>query len=211
MSDSIAFLESVKQTAALRIAGADPSLIDFETRWVVSEFLTETRIWTSTVQVLVTGGQSDYALSIDDEQSAVVLMSVRSGADWVPVGGVPSVLNPEVTGAPRLVGMLDDRTIRLAPIPSAAESGMALDVTVALTLLPTVDVPPPDVLRPYHHYLLDGLLSRLYAIPDKPWTNSRHAGAHLQRFQSGKTFTRRESVASRTYGSLRMRIPTFGA
>lgn len=211
MSDSVAFMESVKQTAALRIVGADPSLIDFEARWVVSEFLSETRVWTRVVNVPITGGISDYALPIEDEQSVVVLMGVRSSAGDVPVGDVPALLDPNVTGAPRCVGMLDDRVVRVFPIPSDAESSLVLSVHVALTLLTTLDVPPPDALRPYHHHLLDGLLARLYGIPDKPWTNSRFAGTHLQRFQSGKTFVRREVVASRTFGSRRMRIPTFGA
>lgn len=208
MSDSLALLESVKQAATIRAAGADPSLLDLEARWVVSEFLSETRVWRQTFSIVLTGGTSDYPLPIQDEQSVVVVLGARSDSP-IEVGPLAPVQDSSETGAPRRVGMLNDRVLRVSPTPSPAESGLIIQVAVALTLLPTVDASPPDVIRPYHSYLLDGLLARIFSMPDKPWTNTRTSGAYLTRYNMGITRVRREVDGARTHGSLRMRGPRF--
>lgn len=210
MSDSLAILESVRQTVLLRLAGASPEIVDFEARWLISEFLSETRIWRETYSVGLTAGVTDYALPIEDETAVAVLMEARIGTAQLGFGGISAIPNPARVGLPTRIMMFDDRTARVFPAPTAEDIALPLEVSVALTLLVTVDAVPPDVIRPYHHYLLDGLLARMYAMPDKPWTNTRMAEPHLRRFQSGKSFVRRELDASRGYGSLRMRGPRFG-
>lgn len=210
MSDSLAILESVRQTVMLRLPGATPEIVDFEARWLISEFLSETRLWRETFSVGLTAGVVDYAIPIDDKTAVTVLMKARIGTTHLAFGGIPAIPNPARTGRPTRAMMLDDRTVRVHPIPTTDDIALPLDVNVALTLLVTVDAVPPDVMRPYHHYLLDGLLARMYAMPDKPWTNTRMAEPHLRRFQSGKSFVRRELDASRGYGSLSMRGPRFG-
>ncbi len=209
MSDSILLLESVKESAMARLPGADPSIIDRETRWMVSEFLRETRVWRRTYSVTLVDSTTMYDLPIEDEEAVAVLMAAT--LDGAPMNlGLPSALD-EQEGTPLNAGMEGDRVLRVWPVPMLADAGKVVAVDVALTLLVSVDAPPPDVLRPYQGFMLDGLLARLYAMPDKPWTNIRIADVHLRRFEVGKTSVKREMDGHRSFGAPRVRFPRFGA
>lgn len=209
MSDSIALIESVKESVLSRLVGVDPSLVDRETRWVLNEFLSGTRVWRRTLDVTLVDATTIYDVPIEDEESVAVLMAAT--LDGAPMGlGLPSALDTQ-DGTPRQVGMESDRSVRVWPVPALADAGKVVSVDVALTLLVSVDAAPPDVLRPYQNYLFDGLLARLYAIPDKPWTNVRIADVHLRRFETGKASVKREMDGNRSFGAPRVRFPRFGA
>jgi hypothetical protein len=215
MSLTVEF-ETIKQAALVRLPGADPSIVDVEARWVINEFLSETRVLARVFEFPVLPDLRTYALAnaahtpLDpDNESGVVLLEafvddVRMELGFMGLG------RERATGSPRVVGMTDDRTLLVSPTPTAEDTGKTLRARVALTIPPNADVPMPAVLRPYHHYLLDGLLSRMYSMPDKTWTNIRLADPHIRRFQAGKTFARRDQDSTRSYGSLSMRGPRFG-
>ena len=209
MSDSIALLESVKESAMVRLPGADPTIIDRETRWMMSEFLRETRVWRRVMTVTLVDATTMYDLPIEDEEAVAVLMGATLDGSQMSLG-LPSALD-EQEGTPTQAGMEGDRVLRVWPVPMLGDAGKVVAVDVALTLLVSVDAVPPDALRPYQGYMLDGLLARLYAMPDKPWTNVRIADVHLRRFETGKASVKRDMDGHRSFGSPRARFPRFGA
>lgn len=218
MSQTTSEFEAIKVSALARLPGVDPSLIDMEMQWALQEFLSETRLWTRVVPVTLIEGVREYTLGLNPaRESPVVLLEckvgenrLRHGIDWLASNtdrGYPTMAGLDMIGP-------DNASVVVSPFPSAAETGLVVNARVAVTLLP---VSPPDLdampleARPYHSHLLDGLLARLFAMADKPWTNSRAADTHMRRFRQGIVAVRRELDAARTYGSLQVRMRRFGA
>ncbi len=206
MSDPILMFEAVKRAANARLTGIAPDLLDQEARWVLDEFLRETRIWRRTLTVALVAGQEDYALDIEDYESVAGVQAVAYGAAGL-MAGVERMTRTR-TGAPTTAGMLTDRTIRVYPIPSAGLTE-PLTVDVWLTMLVHVDQPPPDVILPFQDALLQGLLVRCYSIPNVAWTNLQLAGAHQISYEGAKARVRRQVDAARMRGTQFMRIPRF--
>ena len=210
MSGTAAEFEGIKQAALLRLPGATPEVVDAEARWVLHEFLSETRVWWIDASLPLLPESRDYAVPLPVPwASAAVLLtaSVDHGPALTP--GLP--MNDGATGFPSHVGLVNDRTLRVYPTPTLAEFGRNLTFRVALTVVPNdAAVEMPERLRPYHRHILDGLLARMYSIPDKTWTNTRMADPHQRRFVAAINMVRRELDGARTYGTVVMRGPRFG-
>lgn len=198
MSDSMQLLETVKQAVSARIVGVAPGMLDSEMRWVVDEFMRATRVWERDINITLVNGTTDYALDIEDYESAWLLLSATYNERVMRQGRAPSGFS--TTGTPSAVGMVNDRTLRVYPIPVDA-TGFPLKVTLCLTLLPSTHAPFPDVIRPYHAAFVDGLLGRMFSMPDKPWTNLKLAALHLDQFNMQKMDTRREMDRGRSFGA----------
>jgi hypothetical protein len=206
VSFTAADYESIKQAAMVRLPGIDPSLVDMEMRWTLYEFLMETRVRIVVRDTPLVAGLQDYPMG---DESVVVILEAKVDDTPIAVGRV-QYSNTE-TGFPRSVGLVLDSLARVAPTPTSAESGKRLILTYATTILPTNTTGElPLEAKPYHGYLLDGLLARVLAMPDKPWTNTRMAEPHLRRYRSGISDVRRMIDAGRGYTSLTMRGPRFG-
>lgn len=206
MTDPIYLLESVKRAAVSRLVSITNDVVDNEARWVIADFLKTTRVWDRNLTVTLVPGESDYALDIEDYESVAGVAAAKY-ADRNVASGVVRLAYTE-TGSPRMLGLVDDRTLRVYPLPDAQTTGTAT-VLVWLTLLVGTDQPPPDVVRPYHDVLLDGLLMRCYTMPDRPWTNMRLAPTHAAAYEAGKTFVRRDLDSGRAHGAQFMKIPRF--
>ena len=207
MSDSVRLLESVKQAAVIRLPNILPETLDSEMRWVMMDFLSATRVWVRDLTLTLVAGTVSYAVDIDDTESAVVLMEAVHNGRVVSLG-----LRTDYTGAvgaPLVVGLPFDRTLRVFPVPNAEAAAYPLQFKLALTLLPSVNTTPPDELRPFHEALLDGLLSRCYAMNDQPWTNMRLALPHLHKYEGHKSQARRRVESGRTMGARFVRFPRF--
>ncbi len=198
-------LETVKQTVGIRVAGALPALIDSEARWVIDEFLRDTRLYEKDYDVTLVAGTASYTLAIQDYESAWLLKEVWHNERPVRLGRPPKVYT--ATGSPGIVALTNDRTLLVYPIPDANAVLHVLKVTVCLTLLPSVFSPMPAVLRPYHAALVDGALTRMYSMPDKPWTNLKLAGVHLAAFNDAKLTVRREIDRGRAHGGQFVTFP----
>lgn len=209
MSGTAAEFEGIKQAAMVRLPGADMALLDMEAKWVLHEFTRDSRVWRRVFPIVLLPDLIDYPLSLEVGESAVVLLAAH--INGTPVRhGLP--LPGTGHGYPMCVGMPNDRMVRVFPIPSPEQTGVIMQVSVALTLIPTVPGPVtmPDELRPYHSYLVDGMLARMFSMPDKAWSNRTAAEPHMRRFMAGINMVRREMDAGRTYGSITMRGPRFG-
>lgn len=206
MTDPVYMFEAVKRAAVSRLTAITNDVLDNEARWVLTDFLKATRVWKRNLDVALVAGQTDYDLGIEDYESA-------SGIEQAEYDGYPVRLgifgmNYATTGRPSMVGLDNDRTLRVYPTPAAGATG-AVSVLVWLSLLAGTDQPPPDVVRPYHDVLLDGLLMRCFSMPDRPWTNMRLAPTHAMAYEGGKSTVRRELDSGRSHGAQFMRIPRF--
>jgi hypothetical protein len=206
MTDPVYLLEAVKKAAVTRLAAITNDVLDNEMRWVLCDFLKGTLIWKRNLTITLVTGQSDYVVPIQDYESVAFVERVAYGATAIRLGTIPYTY--ATTGQPQVAGLIDDRTLRVFPTPSA-DATESLSVLVCMTVLVTSNQPPPDVVRPYHDVLLDGLLMRCFAIPDRPWSNVRLAPAHAQAYEAGKVNVRRERDGGRVHGAQFMKIPRF--
>lgn len=207
MSDSTFNVESVKQSALARLPGADPALIDMEMRWVAHEFMSETRLWRRTMDITLLPLIRDYAIPIEDYETVTLLK--RSAYGERELGnGIPTPDTNE--GSPRFVGLLNDRTARVYPLPGTEQLNTTITLDLCASVLPVLDVPLPDEIRPYNQALLDGLLARMLGMADKPWTDQRMALYHRQEFVRAFTMTRREMEKDRTFGFTMARMNRAG-
>lgn len=195
MSETIRVLESIKIAASNRLTGITTGLLDSEMRWVLSDFLAETRVWKKAFTITCVPGTKDYAIPMEDYESGVML----TGATY---NGFP--ICPQLderaysdAGMPAYAGLLDDRTLRIYPVPDASQTA-AFEVVVALTMLPTVEVEPPTVVRPFHEALLCGLLARCFGMGDRPWGNLRLAPTMNAEYDAAKMKVRRLVDTGRT-------------
>ena len=203
-----------REAALMRLPGADPGLLDVEFRYTVGEFLSRSLVWRRRVDVPITLNEGVYRLGLEAHEGVAVLLYGEvsrdlDGTDGLTVlrlGAVAHVQRPAVYYGIRRCGMVDHQRVSITPVPT--ENGYAR-FDVALTVLPHVEAPLPDVLLPWQEVLLAGLLSRMYAIPDKPYTNYNMADFHQRSFSARCSIIRREQEGGRAQGSYRPRIPTF--
>lgn len=206
MSDSAGLFESVRQSVMARLIGATPELVDQESRNVVQEFLHDTTLWRQVFSFPLVVGTTDYALNMEDWESGSLLVEAQYDGRRIAHGMTDLPITAR--GGPRAVALVTDRMLRVYPIPGDGYTG-TMDVVVALTLLPTGTATPPDCIRPYHDIIMDGVLARMYLMPDKPWTNLRLADPATKRFEAGKSRVRRENQGGRTFGAVFMKIIPF--
>ena len=175
MSETLGVLESIRQAAMVRLTGATPDVVDLESRWVVSDFLTRTRVWRKMVAITPTPGVDEYAVpGIQNYESVVIITEAAYKDRTLLLAKFP--VSTMQDGLPTAVMLVNDRTVGVYPAPTADVTD-TIDLELAFTLLPASENPIPAVVRPYHDTLLEGVLARMYAIPDKPYTNLRLAPA----------------------------------
>jgi hypothetical protein len=190
--------ESVRLAARARFVGATPESVDYEFRWVVQEVLRRSLVWRVQFDVTTVAGTALYTLPLDVNHAVVAVTAARinDGGGPLKLGDV-SLLDTE-EGRPGRVGMGDFQSVLLNPVP---DNAYAVIVEVALTLTPDTESDLPDVLVPYHAALLSGLLYRMYAMPNKPYTNAQAAQHHLLEFNKNILDVKRDAVGQRAVGS----------
>ena len=188
MSETLGVLESIRQAAMLRLTGATPDAVDLESRWIISDFLARSRVWRRTIALALSAGVEDYLLGIANQESAVLLLGASYSGRELLLAPKPLVAMQD--GLPTAVMLTDDRTARVYPTPTADVTEV-VEVEVALTLLPTTESVIPAVVRPYHDIILQGVLARMYRIPDKPYTNQRLSSEHQWYYDRGVYDARR--------------------
>jgi hypothetical protein len=206
MSETLGLLESVRQSALLRLTGATPDIVDYESRWVVSDFLARSRVWRRTIALAPVDGVENYPLGIANHESATLLLGASySGRDLLLTTKPLATMQD---GLPAAVALVDDRTAGVYPTPTA-DVVEPIEVEVALTLLPMAESALPAVVRPYHDTILHGVLARMYRIPDKPYTNQRIAPEHQWYYDRGVFDARRLADGGRARNALFVQFTPF--
>lgn len=157
--------------ARTRLPGATDGLVQQELFAAMDEFFKGSNVWQNDLSVPIVANQAAYELEADDPGIINRLM-------WM----VNSNTQP-VFGTMQVPG-----TIVLNTTPSTTDTYI---VTVALTVTDPVpkssNVPqcPDWIADKYRDVFLDGLVSRLCAMPAKPFSNEKLALFHGRRFRNG--------------------------
>jgi hypothetical protein len=203
MSESNTIVTPITQRVMARVAGAEIALVNVELRSTTAEFLARTLLWRSRVEITAIAGEDTYAIvppQADAGTHVTQVLAAWYGTRRLGVGPVTG-RTPDATGGPVLLDMSDPLTVKLWPaVPTEGElHGIVVDVAWSIdpsSLTPDSLTLPYAVLG-YLEALTDGTLHRLFAMPDKPWSSTKHSTFHLQRFRKSMLSARRMADTGR--------------
>ena len=196
-----------------RLPGAVEAVVQSELRNAIEWFYRESRAWrvTELGPYAVAEGQDTVYLNPADQYSRVTYVLgafLNEGGAVTPLTAATEMPQERLVDKPRVYFMEAPDVLRLYPRPSSS-LGAVLYVSASLT--PAADfVRVPDVAVTHHFdAILDAALARIYAMPNKPFTNYDLAAAFERRAKRSVTLFR--GIADRAYstGEKRWVFPPF--
>jgi hypothetical protein len=190
--------------ARVRLPGATDDAMQLELFAIMDDFFKGSNVWQEDIDITIPA--NDPAGTIYD-----VVPSSPSTIDklmWVFQAPTQSnsLRGPAVAAAMQIPGQL---TLHLQP-----SSQIVYRVTVALTVQDPVRRDgyvtfPAWVLSKYRSILIDGIVGRMAAQPNKPFTNSQLTVYHTRKFNTGIATARVEATRNNTYRQQAWRFPGF--
>lgn len=195
-----------------RVMGASEGTIRCELGAAIREFYLESKGWREQIGPynIYEGSPLVWLNPVDAYSYAVWVRGV-----WIQDGDDKVVLQPSTyretdptTGTPTSYSTPDPYVLRLYPTP---DESMGAVLWVDAYMAPAVDASRFPNIAATHHFepILEGALSRLYLMPNKPWTNP------VLGMQFARSFRRRciewRSISEGGYGrgETNWRFPAF--
>jgi len=197
-------LDQFLNQAKVKLVGAADAGLRGEFYDVVSEFLNDTSIWTQDVAFVAQPSVQSYALSVNEGQ-IVRLVGVVNWGTVVPTLNVPTPAG--ATFVPAL--MPEIGTVALANAFNTTTNLLATFVTNVAqpTVKHGLPQAPSWLLPIWHVGLLDGLLGKMMATPNRPYSNDKQSAYHLRRFRDAIGRARVSKLRANTVGSQAWRFP----
>lgn len=205
-------LDLWKKPILARLAGVTESLVTCELNAAVREFYIRSQAWREQIGPFNVYQDTDLVwLNPVDPYSNV--LQVRGA--WLQIDNVTYPLEPNTTrvttpqtGQPMKFSTPDPYVLRLWPTP---DKSYLEQLWIDTSLVPLPDATRLPNIASSHHFepILEGALSRLYAIPNKPWTDPALAMVYLQSFK--RRCVQWRDHAGRGYGpaDVPFRFPAF--
>lgn len=178
------------------LPGALDDAIKQELFFVCQEFLDRSDAWTEEVEFVVPAGERKTEIApFAGRVNRLLYVTLDDRA----VRGV-TLGAPEANGYIPIIMPLRDSYTH----PYVA--------TVALTVSDPVNrdafpIMPNEIVERYTQVLMDGLLSRMYLQPNKPYSNAAMAAVYTTKFRGGAARAKNEAVQGRTRGSQAWSFP----
>lgn len=217
MSDTSAVLTGISERALVRLPGAELPLVELETRAVVADFLARSLLWRRRQEIQAVAGQGVYCLTLPQEKAGIIatqLLAAFYGNTALAIGAIVGV-TPNASGSPRMADMSNPIQVQLWPPPPTSEDPKLITLDIAWGIDVGIRNPeslclPPEVLG-FIDVIVNGLLYRMFSMPDKPWSSQKHAAHHSASFRHGVGVARRAADLGRARegesGALRWRFP----
>ena len=189
--------------AKVKLVGASEGGLKGEFYDVVSEFFNDSSIWTQGIQFTAIPNVLTYPLFVSEGQ-ILRLNGVVNFGTTLPVPGQPLVAPP--TPVPALMPEIGQ--LCLAHAPPAANI-MVANVVTNVSAIDRKNIPlmPDWVLPVWHVGLLDGLLGKMMAQPNKSYFNDKQSAYHLKRFRDAIARARVSKLRANTIGAQAWRFP----
>lgn len=193
---SMSELDMKQLLAAVNInaPAASDAGIKVELFEVLTEFFKESSCWTEQIALTSVVDITSYTLA------------PVNGGQIIELAGVV-----DNNSFPVAASMASPPAIVLRDTPTSAQ---ALTVTVIENVLvPSSGLIPqaPDWLLPkYHSTIRDGILSKLLAQPEKPYTDNKRAAYYEVRFRNGTAVARVDALHRNTVGMQSWQFPLAG-
>ena len=172
------------------LPGAEPGIIDAHARKVARDFLKRTTLLREEFEFTTVPGVSTYALTPTFGQVSAVM------AVWLDGHANPLAVATEerraavASGSPRAWWTMVPHLFSLWPTPDAEHH---VRVNAALSLRLDDTTIPQHILDHHAEAIAAGILSMMYAMPGKPWTQ-RQSAESAGRQYSGAVRTARATA-----------------
>lgn len=197
-------LDQLLNQAKVKLIGVSDAGLRGEFYDVATEFLNDSSAWTQDVVVVAQAGVQNYPVNVNEGQ-IIRLVGVVNWGTAVPI---PGTLPP--AGTVFVPALMPDRgTLVLSNPFNTVTNLLATFVTNVAQPVDKNGLPQaPDWLVPVWHLgLLDGLLGRLMAEPNKSYSNDKQSAYHLKRFRDAISRARVSKLRANTIGAQAWRFP----
>lgn len=197
--------------AQAQVVAANADLLNSELLSTLIEFCKTSRAWNDTIGPFnIRAGKARVDL-LPDTQSVSIghIYTVFFNGRPIHRGDKQSPYHtPEIAskGAsiPRSCFQSEPGVLQLVPTPNTDVS-QAIEVVVSFI---PVELSIPSFFLTHHFdAIMSGLLGRMYAHPDKPYSNTKMALFHQSRFSSATAAARREADATYMRGATHWTFP----
>jgi len=190
----IRLFTSLTARVQVHVTGCPTPLVNMAIQQAATEFCNLSTAWRIDLPpVTVVALTFDYTLATGVTGANVrmplvvrykgaVLPNMRTQDRIVSLTEQPDVSNPNT---PRVYDLPNSRTLRLLPVPSAADAGVGLlQVHASVTPTATSTGVDDDVFTDNEETLLYGALTRLLTIPGKAWLDVKMGDFYGRKFRN---------------------------
>ena len=194
----------------LPVLSADPSdpVTEAAIRRAVTDLCFQSWIWKHYPDPIdVVAGTDQYELEPPYLGNTITIVEARLSGDVLVPANVSLLMreNPRwrsETGTPKRFIQTDTKNIVLQPVPDSSITG-GLQVTLAITPSRNSDSFPQWIADRYLYTIIDGALSYLMMMQNKPWTNLQMGVDCRARFAAGIANARASAITSMDAAPLR--------
>lgn len=194
-----------------RLPGVMDNVLTHEVSEIVRQFYTKGQVWRQDIGPydIKAGKEELYLNPVDDNKEVVYVRGVWfKGTPLNAVDKPDNRINKEGTYPIAYYCPYPD-VIRYVPIPTA---DVADEIIVHAVMRPTdpTNLTHEFIVSLYYDVILDGVLGRLYLMPNKPWSNRELGLLHTTQFKKGYLSARNDARRGYTYTSTRrVRFPRW--
>lgn len=187
-----------------QLTGATDTMIQYELFNVMDDFFKKSNVWNEDIELTIPGqdpANTVYELVPTGAALIDKLLWVFEKPTSTSIGRGPAIA--------AYMNVPGEMTLRTQP-----SSATIYVATVALTVQdPTLRngyvTFPAWVLAKYRDNILDGLLGRMMAQPNKPWSNSQLGVFHMRKFRQQTASARVEWMRNNNYNAQAWAFPQF--
>lgn len=178
--------------AAARVAGAPLDALRMQLKATLREFYIRSGAFVvKAIPQNIVAEQSEYSLDNQPEGAVITTLSVLQEDRLVRFSG--SIVGP---------GLI---TLQVKP---ATDITNGLSGYVSLRPFDYDTVPEETSIYDFDT-ILDGLAGRMFAMPDRPWSNRPSAGEYMLRFRQGQSQARERVRSTYTRADAGWKFPTW--
>lgn len=204
-------VDHFRQAILARVPGITRDLVDIELRIVVSEFLTRTMLWRQEYEFTGAIGADSYIIPVAQAGvNIAAILDAHHGRTPLRLGAAAGFYRE--LGVPRFISLRDARTVRVWPSPQDVSENFRFTAALTVDMIdanPETSFVLPYEVVPYSNALMDGVLARLYSMPDKPWTSKTLMEDHRRLYRRGMSEARLAADEGRVRGAANWRFPRF--
>lgn len=196
--------EQLMNQARVKLVGASDGGLKGELYDVLSEFFNDSSIWTQCVMIVAQPNVFSYPVSVNEGQ-IIRLNGVMNFGPTQPVAGAVPPSSP--TFMPAIMPQYGLINLKNS-VQTTNYLGVDLVTNVALpTTRDQIPLIPDWVIPVWHVGILDGLLGKMMAQPQKSYSNDKQSQYHLRRFRDAIGRARVSKLRANTIGTSAWRFP----
>lgn len=180
-------IEEVAKSALVFVAGCPRTMAEIAMRDTLIEWCTDTRCLVAMIDVTFRGCSAEVQNAGEMSRQIIDVLDASIAGEQIKVTprngeAVDELLD---TDGETVLRVVSESTLQLTPAATAA-APVRVDILAVIAPGPASRGMPDNVWRAHSEALRNGALERLFAMPQKAWSNPQLAAYHGDRFRAAK-------------------------